>query len=182
MRKALFLAAACWTLAGCQHQWPLQETPRQGKFIDGPRARPLTMQPKAANPWLNNAVVDSLAGTAEDDQVRGFGKIDLSSQMAQVDSFQAEQLRAYCEGVLARLLAQWPYPRPDIRVRFSASESFGARATLDNDIYLNLGTLQAIESEDELAAILGHEAAHLLLGHLDRDHFFNQQSVQLPSP
>ncbi|MGH8353853.1 MAG: M48 family metalloprotease [Pseudomonas sp.] len=172
-------AALCLLLTGCQ-QLPISGSAAPaGKFIDSPRARPLALQPKQDNPWLNNLVVDTLAGTREEDRVRGFGQVDLTRQMAQVDSFQAPALQAYCERVLEKLLGQWPHVRPAIRVRFSASENFGAQATADSIIYLNLGALQAIESEDELAAMLGHEAAHLLLGHLDREHFFNQQKKLL---
>lgn len=179
MRKEMTLAIACLLLFGCQQMPSTSKAPLQGKFIDSPRARPLALQPVTSNPWLNNALVDRLAGAADPDEVRGFGKVDLTEQMAQVESFQVPELQTYCDQVLSRLLAHWPHAKPDIKVRFSASESFGARATADNVIYLNLGTLQAIESEDELAAMLGHEAAHLLLGHLDREHFFNQQKKLL---
>lgn len=179
MRKEMTLAIACLLLFGCQQMPSTSKAPLQGKFIDSPRARPLALQPVTNNPWLNNALVDRLAGAADPDEVRGFGKVDLTEQMAQVESFQVPELQTYCDQVLSRLLAHWPHAKPDIKVRFSASESFGARATADNVIYLNLGTLQAIESEDELAAMLGHEAAHLLLGHLDREHFFNQQKKLL---
>lgn len=179
MRKEMVLAVACLSLFGCQQMPTGSKPPLEGKFIDSPRARPLALQPMTNNPWLNNALVDRLAGAADPDEVRGFGKLDLTEQMAQVESFQVPQLQTYCDQVLGRLLAHWPHAKPDIKVRFSASESFGARATVDNVIYLNLGTLQAIESEDELAAMLGHEAAHLLLGHLDREHFFNQQKKLL---
>ncbi|MDX5372301.1 MAG: M48 family metalloprotease [Pseudomonadaceae bacterium] len=179
MHRSLALFLGLLALTGCQ-QLPLGgDEPRAGKFIDSPRARPLELQPVTDNPLLNNPLVDMLAGGEETEQVRGFGRINLSEQMAQVDTFQAVELQRYCEEVLARLLAHWPHARPPIEIRFSASESFGAQATADNVIYLNLGTLQAIESEDELAALLGHEAAHLLLGHLDRQHFFNQQKKLL---
>ncbi|HCJ29988.1 MAG TPA: hypothetical protein DHV63_12010 [Pseudomonas sp.] len=179
MRKFMCLGIAAVWLSGCQ-QLPLGGTPQlQGKFIDSSRAKPLELDAVTENPLLNNGVIEVLAGNRESDDVRGFGKIDLSEQMSQVESFQAPGLQAYCEAVLQRLLKQWPHEVPPIQVRFSASESFGARATADNVIYLNLGALQAIESEDELAAMLGHEASHLLLGHLNRQGFFNQQKKLL---
>lgn len=173
------LVIACMALAGCQHAMLVNQEPVQGKFIDSPRARPLELQQVTTSPWLNNSLIDSLAGSTDSDEVRGFGKIDLSKQMAQVESFQAAEMQAYCERVLSQLLVHWPHEKPAIKVRFSASESFGAHATKENIIYINIGTLQSIESEDELAAMLGHEAAHLLLGHLDRQHFFNQQKKLL---
>ncbi|MCW1935115.1 M48 family metalloprotease [Pseudomonas sp. MDMC_285] len=179
MRKEVTLAIACSLLFGCQQMPSTGNVQVEGKFIDSPRARPLALQPVTNSAWLNNALVDRLAGVSDPDEIRGFGKVDLTEQMAQVESFQVPELQAYCDQVLSRLLAHWPHAKPDIKVRFSASESFGARATAENVIYLNLGTLQAIESEDELAAMLGHEAAHLLLGHLDREHFFNQQKKLL---
>lgn len=171
------LALGLSILGGCATQAPL--APAAGKFIDSPQARPLGALLQADNPWVNNAVVDYLAGSQEPGQVRGFGEINLTQQMGQVGSFRAPAMQAYVEQVLQRLLAQWPHDKPDIRVRFSLSESYGAYCTEQNEIYLSLGTLQAIESEDELAALLGHEAAHLLLGHMEREHFFNQQKKLL---
>lgn len=179
MRKELVLAVACLALGGCQHSALMGNEPVPGKFIDSPRARPLALQQLTTSPWLDNTVIDSLAGSTAADEVRGFGQVNLAEQMAQVESFQAAALQAYCDRVLGRLLAHWSHDQPAIKVRFSASESFGAQATKENIIYINIGTLQAIESEDELAAILGHEASHLLLGHLDRQHFFNQQKKLL---
>lgn len=179
MRKELVLAGVCLALGGCQHSALMDNEPVPGKFIDSSRARPLALQQVTTSPWLDNGLIDSLAGQTEPDEVRGFGKVDLTEQMAQVESFQAAALQAYCDRVLGQLLAHWPHDKPAIKVRFSASESFGAQATKENIIYINIGTLQAIESEDELAAILGHEVSHLLLGHLDRQHFFNQQKKLL---
>ena len=86
MRKEMALAVSCLLLFGCQQMSMTSQAPLEGKFIDSPRARPLALQPVTNSPWLNNALVDRLAGAADPDEVRGFGKLDLTEQMAQVES------------------------------------------------------------------------------------------------
>jgi predicted Zn-dependent protease len=102
--------------------------------------------------------------------VRGLdGGTQLPQQIEELQG--AEPLRRYAEGILARLLAGWPHDAPKIRVVVSTSPAYGARVHPGNVLELYQGTLVNGTSEDELAFILAHEAAHILLNHLDADRY-----------
>jgi len=81
----------------------------------------------------------------------------------------APELTAYLNRVLAKLLAQSPVTGVPAKVYVRASGDWGARTTADANIYVALGTLLRLDDEDEVAALLAHEAAHVVLGHADAD-------------
>jgi Zn-dependent protease with chaperone function len=80
----------------------------------------------------------------------------------------APKAQAYLQKVLDRLLAFWPYETPRIGVFITSNPGYGALATADGDILVYAGSLLAFASEDELAAMLAHEASHILLKHHER--------------
>jgi len=55
------------------------------------------------------------------------------------------------------------------RVMILADPSFAAFSTPDGNVYVSMGALEAIESEDEVAALLAHELSHVLLKHHTSD-------------
>ncbi len=57
---------------------------------------------------------------------------------------------------------------PRARIHVTPDPSFQAYATEDGSIFVSAGMLQSLESRDELAALLGHEYAHVLRGHTGR--------------
>ena len=81
------------------------------------------------------------------------------------------QLQAYLNRVLRRLAATAGDGRVAAQVFIAPSASFGAFALPNGAIFVNLGTLLALQSEDELGALLGHELAHLRLGHHGSDDY-----------
>ncbi len=86
----------------------------------------------------------------------------------------------YLNDVGARLLAGAPITGAPVRFYVTASEDNGAaKAFPDGAVGIPLGLLRQVDSEDELAFILGHEASHALLGHHDNDWFqaMNQNLV-----
>ncbi|WP_207479626.1 M48 family metalloprotease [Arenibaculum pallidiluteum] len=89
----------------------------------------------------------------------------------------AEPLQRYAEGVLARLLRGWPHAAPRIRVVVSTDSGYGAQAYSGDIVELHQGTLVNCTSEDELAFILAHEAAHILLNHLDADRHHEAEAA-----
>ncbi len=78
-------------------------------------------------------------------------------------------LNSYLEGVLAKLLAASPVTQVPARVYIRSSGDWSAKSTADANIYVSLGVLLRLDNEDEVAAMLGHEASHIILGHANAD-------------
>ena len=55
------------------------------------------------------------------------------------------------------------------RVVIIANPSFDALSTPDGNVYISMGALQMLDSADEVAALLAHELAHVLLKHHTSD-------------
>lgn len=93
----------------------------------------------------------------------------------------ASPLDAYLNGVLAKLLAQSPVKGVPARVYVRASGDWAAKTTADANIYVALGVLLRADDEDEVAAILAHEASHVVLGHANADvvQSLQQRALQL---
>lgn len=90
-------------------------------------------------------------------------------------------LDAYLNDVLARLLAGSPVTAVPARVYLRSSSEWSARSTADANIYVTLGILLRLDSEDEVAALLAHEASHVILGHANSDAVqgVQQRALQL---
>ncbi len=93
----------------------------------------------------------------------------------------ASPLDTYLNGVLAKLLAQSPVTNVPARVYVRASGDWAAKSTADANIYVALGALLRLDNEDEVAALLAHEASHVILGHADADvvQGVQQRAIQL---
>lgn len=92
-------------------------------------------------------------------------KIGLLLQRRAYGVIDAPVLDAYLQGILHKLQKTWPKaPRP-ARVYVNPAPSFTAYGTNDGAIFVSSTMLESVESEDELAALLAHEYAHILLDH-----------------
>jgi len=89
----------------------------------------------------------------------------------------APELNAYVNRVLKRIVAASPVPSLDARAYVRAEPGFGAASTADGSIYINVGLLHDVESEDELAAVLAHELSHILYRHHGSDWFAKTQKI-----
>ena len=71
--------------------------------------------------------------------------------------------QADVERVGRRVLAEWPVPLKGYRYRFQVAdaEDINAFAVPTGYIFVTSGLLEALETEEELAAILAHEIAHV---------------------
>ncbi|MBT8444019.1 MAG: M48 family metallopeptidase, partial [Gammaproteobacteria bacterium] len=81
---------------------------------------------------------------------------------------QDEQLTELVYGITNNLLGAWPGTTPSVAIFVQGDRSplaYGAQTTYHGEIFINYGVLVHAESEDELAAVIGHELAHVLLGH-----------------
>jgi len=91
-------------------------------------------------------------------------------RMAEDSVAYVPELAGYINQMGARVLAGAPITGAPVRFYVTANEDFGAaKAFPDGAVGIPVGLLRAVDSEDELAFVLGHEAAHVLLGHHDLD-------------
>lgn len=80
-------------------------------------------------------------------------------------------LNAWVNGITTKLWAQ--VARKDIpyNIKIMDVTDVNAFSTLGGYVYVNLGTLDFVQSDDELAGVLGHET-----GHIERRHAVTSQS------
>jgi predicted Zn-dependent protease len=76
----------------------------------------------------------------------------------------------YINGILSKLLETVSYPHKSIRVFIVSDEGYNAVSLENGGIFIPIDTLINIRSEDELAAIIAHEASHILLEHHVSNH------------
>ncbi len=75
-----------------------------------------------------------------------------------------------------RLLQGWPGSVPEMAIFVradSASSVYGAEALVANEMLVYYGSLVNVKSDDELAALVAHELAHILLGHTKKANYIN---------
>lgn len=79
-----------------------------------------------------------------------------------------QQLGAQIYAIANKLLAQWPGSVPALAIFIQGDRSplaYGAATTHAREVFVNYGVLLHAESEDEVAAVIGHELSHILLEH-----------------
>lgn len=67
-----------------------------------------------------------------------------------------------------RLLAGWPGEAPNLAIFVKVGQPltvYGGETLIADEILISRGTLEHAETDDELAAVIAHELAHVLLGH-----------------
>lgn len=84
-------------------------------------------------------------------------------------------LQDYLNGIVQRLGRGWPGELPPLKVGLVDSYAFGPSADPYGNLFIPLGMLENVASEDEIAAMLAHEMSHVLLRHHDRRKAFIQQ-------
>ncbi len=88
-------------------------------------------------------------------------------------------IEAELQRIFERVAAGWTAtPRVPARIVLAADRGFSASATPDRVILVNLGVIEQAETEDELAFVIAHEYAHLLLGH-HRERARNTAALRL---
>ena len=75
-------------------------------------------------------------------------------------------ISGYVETIGQRVLASFPPQHLKFRFKVIKSDVYNAFAGPGGHIFLHSGLLAAMESEDELAGILGHEIAHVTSRHI----------------
>ncbi len=91
---------------------------------------------------------------------------DLAQQQGRHLGFvNSPHLDTYLNGIRGRLLASSGVTEVPGKVLVEANTSLQASATADGNILISMAWMPDVTSEDELAAIIGHELAHVLLKH-----------------
>lgn len=75
------------------------------------------------------------------------------------------EIETYLRDVSQRLLAAKDIKMPVPNILLQSSDSFTVFTDANRNLIVSTGALRAIESEDELAAVLGHELSHQVLKH-----------------
>lgn len=102
-----------------------------------------------------------------------------ASEIRQQNLVQIPPLQAYLQGIVDRLAKGWPGEVPKLQVRIVDSYAFGPSADPFGNVFVPLGMLDNVQSEDEIAAMLGHEISHVLLRHHDRLAAFQEQKEMM---
>lgn len=74
-------------------------------------------------------------------------------------------IESYLSGIHRRLLTVSGQTKVPGTIQMTADTAYSAYATADGNIFISMAWLPDVESEDELAAIVAHELAHILLKH-----------------
>src|SRR4026209_1971954 len=74
-------------------------------------------------------------------------------------------VEAYVNAIVRRLAARVPGPRFPYQARVVDATEINAFSLPGGYIYVNRGLIQAVRSEDELAAVIAHEMAHVAERH-----------------
>lgn len=77
----------------------------------------------------------------------------------------------YANGVLDKLKQASGFQQVSGKVLIVANDQMDAGATADGNVFISSGYLRELKNEDQLAALLAHELAHVLLRHHDSNAF-----------
>jgi Zn-dependent protease with chaperone function len=85
-------------------------------------------------------------------------------------------LHEYVRGVMMRLLRGVPMPPSfDPEVHILAAPEFAGECTPDGTLIITAGLLEQLETEDELAFVIGHELSHAIYRHQTPDWYKKAQ-------
>jgi predicted Zn-dependent protease len=88
----------------------------------------------------------------------------------------SQALHDYVRGVMEKLLRGVNMPPSfDPEVRILAAPEFAGECTPDGTLIITVGLLERLETEDELAFVLGHELAHAIYRHQPADWYKKAQ-------
>jgi len=88
---------------------------------------------------------------------------------------EAPELTDYMQNIVTSLMANWGGTSVKTKVQIINSQNFAPYADTYGTISVPLGTLENVESEDEIALLLAHELSHILLRHHERNDVMNAQ-------
>ncbi len=143
------------------------------------------LTPKAETfeqPYINTIDPDIIAAQGRERdgaEVKGLDHLQVSQGLATMNIgglVDAPDMLNYLRNILARVVGVYPYDKPAIELYIDASDRGTAQATPDAEIYVSLGFLEKVETEGQIAMVLAHEAAHILMNHFSRVDYLEAQS------
>ncbi len=84
------------------------------------------------------------------------------------------EIETYLMSIADKLLATRSKQSARPRIILYSANGFNAMADANHNIVISTETLRMLESEDELAALLGHELSHVVLGHPGKKSLLNK--------
>jgi beta-barrel assembly-enhancing protease len=84
-------------------------------------------------------------------------------------------IQRYAQRILDRLLQGSGVTGLETKVLIIADQQIHGEAFADGTIHLPLGAIRNLDTEDQMAALLAHELAHIILKHHDSDWFMDSQ-------
>ena len=89
---------------------------------------------------------------------------------ARLTALRAPSMERYMQSIGQRLMRHWHGANPE-RIGFfvTPDEATSAYALPSGDVLVSIRYIQSMETEDELAALLAHEMAHVLLKHHENE-------------
>lgn len=85
------------------------------------------------------------------------------------------KIQSYAQRILDRLLQGSGVTGLETKVLIIADQQIHGEAFADGTIQLPLGAIRNLDTEDQMAALLAHELAHIILKHHDSDWFMDSQ-------
>ena len=134
-------------------------------------------------PFIETVDPDTIAARGQEvdgAEVKGLDHLQVSQGIATMNIgglVDAPDMLAYLRNILARVVGVYPYDKPAIELYIDASDRGTAQATPDAEIYVSLGFLERVETEGQIAMVLAHEAAHILLNHFSRVDYLDAQTT-----
>lgn len=118
--------------------------------------------------WIAQGVVASAAASdAAERQELQTAANDLEQRLVRCGcTYDHPDLDAYLQGIAERLLATDPTPPPGpVRIRALKSAEANAFALPNGAVFINTALLQSLDSEAQVATVLGHELTHYTRSH-----------------
>ncbi|MEQ8405910.1 MAG: M48 family metalloprotease [Oceanicaulis sp.] len=193
LRSLLLCAAGAFALTACQTTGSSNISSTFGirsnfqpthERLDGSFLETIDMAAVAEDQSdLTNEDMRNLALRDDPDSQRGFFGMVHASMFNDQPSYHHlvgdRGPSEYLNGLLQEVLTGWDGPAPEIAVVVTADSSLRGAAHKENFIAIPIGVLINAESEDEIAALLAHEAGHLLLGHVGGSNDSRRQERML---
>lgn len=98
-----------------------------------------------------------------------------TEQIRKTSLVESTELQNYLQQLANNIIGAWPGAKLTTQVQLINSYSFGPSVDQFGTIYVPLGMIESVESEDEIVALLAHEISHILLRHHERTDLIKQQ-------